>query len=115
MRAPPSSSRLTFSPTTTSTMRGDPRHGSVAIDHHDDVAEGRYVGAAGGGRPEEQADLWHLARQLDLVEENASRVAPARKHVDLVRHARARRVDEVENGHADAGGGFLHATDLFHA
>jgi hypothetical protein len=26
MRAPPSSSRLTFSPTTTSTIRGDPRY-----------------------------------------------------------------------------------------
>ena len=89
-------------------------HRSVALDHHDDVAEGGYVGAPCGGRPEEQADLRHLAGQLHLVEEDASRVTPAGEHVDLVSDPRAGGVDEVEEGHADAGGGFLDAHDLFH-
>ena len=39
-------------------------------------------------------------------------MSPARKHLDLVRDSRARRVHQVEEGDADATGGFLDAKNL---
>src|SRR5215212_8312462 len=65
---------------------GHPRraevHRRVAVAHDHDVAEGRDVGAAGGARAEQDADLRDGARQLHLVEEDAAGVAPAREHLD---------------------------------
>ena len=66
-------------------------HAGVALDHHDDVAEGRDVRAAGRARPEEQAHLRHLPAHLHLVVEDAPRAAPPGEHLDLVGDARARR------------------------
>ena len=72
-------------------------HRGVALDHDHDVAEGRDVGAAGGGRPEQAADLRHLARQRDLVVEDPSGAAPPREQRHLVGDPRAGRVDQPED------------------
>ena len=63
-------------------------HRGVAFDHDHDVAESRDVGTACRRRTEQHADLWHHARQLHLVEEDAPRMAPAGEHFDLVGDAR---------------------------
>ena len=92
--------------------RGAEVHRRVAFDHDHDVAESGDVRAARRGRAEQHADLRHHARQLHLVEEDAACVAAAGKHLDLVRDAGARRVDQIEERYADARGGFLDADDL---
>ena len=101
--APPISSSVTFSPMTISAMRGRAQvHGGVPLDHDDQVAERGDVGAAGGRRPEEQADLRHLAGELHLVVEDAPCAAPAGEHLHLVGDARAGRVHQVEQRAAAA-------------
>ncbi len=87
-------------------------HAGVALDHHDHVAEGRDVRAAGRARAEEQAHLRHLPAHLHLVVEDAPRAAPAREHLDLVGDARARAVDQVEHRHARRSRRLLDAQDL---
>ena len=95
---------------------GHPRraevHRGVAVAHDHDVAEGGDVGAAGGARPEQHADLRHGARELHLVEEDPARVAAAGEHLDLLGDPRARRVDEVDHRHAVRERGLLDAEDL---
>ncbi len=54
-------------------------HRGVALAHDHDVAEGRDVGAAGGARPEQQADLRHLAREPHLVVEDPPGAAAPRE------------------------------------
>ena len=80
---------------------GHPRraevHRGVALDHDHDVAERRDVRAAGGGRAEQAADLRHLARQRDLVVEDAPGAAAAGEQRDLVGDARPGGVDEPED------------------
>src|SRR5207245_10712797 len=84
----------------------------VALDHDHDVTEGRDVCAARRRRTEQHADLRHHAGQLTLVEEYAPGMAAAGEHLDLVRDARTRRVDQIEERYANARGGFLDAADL---
>ena len=73
-------------------------HRGVALDHDDDVAEARDVGAAGRRRPEQAADLRHPARQRHLVVEDAPRAAAAREQVSTWSVIRApARVDEPED------------------
>ena len=80
---------------------GHPRaaevHRRVALDHDDDVAEAGDVGPTRGRRPEQAADLRHLARQRDLVVEDPPRPATAREHLDLVGDAGAGAVDQPED------------------
>ena len=98
MRAPPISSSVVISPTTISAIRGEPRYiERVALDHEDDVAERRDVGAAGRRRPEQAADLRHLARQPDLVVEDPPGTAAAREQLHLIGEAGAGRVDEPDD------------------
>ena len=87
-------------------------HARVALDHHDDVAERRDVGAARGGRPEQQAHLRHPPRHAHLVVEDPPGAAPAREHLDLVGDPRARGVDEIDERHAAALRALLDAQDL---
>ena len=87
-------------------------HRRVLLDHEDDVAERRDVGAARRRRAEQQADLRHGAGELDLVVEDAPGVAPPREHVDLIGDARARRVDQVEERDAQPRRRLLDAHDL---
>jgi hypothetical protein len=87
-------------------------HRGVALDHDHDVAEGRDVRAAGGRRAEQDADLRHLSRELDLVEEDAARVAAAGEHVDLVGDPCAGGVDQIEEGNADSCRCLLDPDDL---
>ena len=72
-------------------------HRGVALDHDHDVAERRDVGAAGGRRAEQAADLRHPARQPHLVVEDPARAPPAREQLDLVGDAGAGRVDQPEH------------------
>ena len=65
-------------------------HRRVALDHDHDVAEARDVGAAGRRRPEQAADLRHLARQPHLVVEDPPGAAAAGEQLDLVGDAGAR-------------------------
>ena len=87
-------------------------HRGVAVAHDHDVAERRDVGAAGGARAEQHADLRHGAGEPDLVEEDPPGVAAAGEHLDLVGDARARGVDEVDHRHAVAERRLLDAEDL---
>ena len=87
-------------------------HRRVLVDHEDDVAERRDVRAARRRRPEQQANLRHGARQPHLVVEDAPRVPPPGKHVDLVGDARARRVDQIEQRDAQPPRRLLDAHDL---
>ena len=87
-------------------------HRRVLVDHEHDVAERRDVRAARRRRPEQQADLRHRARQPHLVVEDAPRVAAPGEHVDLIGDARARRIDQVEQRHAQPARGLLDADDL---
>ena len=113
MRAPPISSRVTFSPITISAMRGEPEvHRGVALDHEHHVAERRDVGPAGRRGAEQQADLRDRARQPHLVAEDAPGVAAPGEHVDLIGDARAGRVDQIEQRDAQPPGGLLDADDL---
>ena len=87
-------------------------HRGVALAHHDDVAEGRDVGAAGGAGAEQDADLRDAARELDLVVEDPPRAAAAREHLDLVGDPRPGRVDEVDERHLELQRALLDAEDL---
>ena len=82
---------------------GHPRraevHRGVAVDHEHDVAERRDVGAAGGRRAEQTADLGDLPRQADLVVEDPSGAAAPGEQLDLVGEPGAGRVDEPEDRH----------------
>ena len=89
-------------------------HRGIALDHHDHVAERGDVCPTRGGGSEEQADLRHHARELDLVVEDAASVPAAGEHVDLVGDARAGRVDEIEQRDSQPGRGLLYAHDLLH-
>ncbi|GBD46366.1 hypothetical protein HRbin41_01192 [bacterium HR41] len=80
--------------------------------HHDDVAEGGDVGAAGRRRAEQQANLGHHPRQLHLVEEDSPGVAAAGEHLHLVGDARSRGVDEVDDRHLEPQRSLLDAHDL---
>jgi hypothetical protein len=95
---------------------GHPRraevHRRVAVAHDHDVAERRDVGAAGGARAEQHADLRDRARELDLVEEDAARVAAAGEHLHLLGDARAGRVDEIDHRHAVGERRLLDPQDL---
>ena len=73
-------------------------HRGVALDHDHDVAERRDVGAAGGRRAEQAADLGHLPGQLHLVVEDPPGAPPAGEQLDLVGDAGAGGVDEPEDG-----------------
>ena len=73
-------------------------HGSVALDHDDEVTEAGDVGTARGARTEERTDLRHPARQGDLVVEDPAGAAPAGEHLDLVGDAGPGGVDEPEDG-----------------
>ena len=72
-------------------------HRGVALDHDHDVAEARDVGAAGGRRPEQAADLGHPPRQPHLVVEDPPGTAPPGEELDLVGDAGAGRVDQPEH------------------
>ena len=87
-------------------------HRRVLVDHEDDVAERRDVGAARRRRPEQQADLRHRPRQLHLVGEDPSRVPAPGEHLDLIGDARARRVDQVEERQPQPARRLLDAEDL---
>ena len=87
-------------------------HRRVAVAHHDDVAEGRDVGAAGRRRPEEHADLRDATRHPDLVVEDPPGAAAAGKHLHLVGDPGAGRVDEVDHRQLQAQGPLLDADDL---
>jgi hypothetical protein len=80
---------------------GHPRrpeiHRRVAVAHDHHVAERRDVGAAGGRRAEQQADLRHLAREQDLVVEDPPRAAAPREHLHLLGDSRPGRVDQVDH------------------
>ena len=74
-------------------------HRGVAVDHEHDVAERRDVGAAGRRRPEQAADLRHLAGQPHLVVEDPPGAAAPGEQLDLVGEAGAGGVDEPEDRH----------------
>ena len=113
IRAPPISSSVTSSPIT---ICGHPRraevHRGVAVAHHDDVAEGRDVGAAGRRGPEQHADLRHPARHPHLVVEDPPGAAPAREHLHLVGDPGPGRVDEVDHRQLEAERPLLDPDDL---
>ena len=73
-------------------------HRSVAFDHEHDIAERGDVGTTRGRRPEQAAHLRDLARQPNLIREDAARAAAPGEELDLIGDARARRVDEVDDG-----------------
>ena len=87
-------------------------HRGVALAHDHDVAEGRDVGAAGGARAEQQADLRHLAGEPHLVVEDPPGAAAAGEHLHLVGDPRPGRVDQVDHRHLQAQRPFLDAEDL---
>ena len=87
-------------------------HRGVAVAHDHDVAEGGDVGAAGGARPEEQADLRHLAGEPHLVVEDPPGAAAAGEHLHLVGDPRPGRVDQVDHRQLQAQRPFLDAEDL---
>src|SRR6266566_2622800 len=111
IRAPPSSSSDTFSPTTTSTIRGEPRYIDALPSTMTTTSQkaGMYAPPAADGPNSRQT--WHEAGKLDLVEEDASRVSPAGEHLDLIGYPRPGGVDQIEQGHADARGRLLDADD----
>ena len=87
-------------------------HRRVALDHDDDVAERRDVGAAGRRRPEQRAHLRDGAAGPHLVPEDLAGAAPAGEQVDLVGDPRAGRVDQVDHRHAGPVRGLDDADDL---
>ncbi len=87
-------------------------HRGVAVAHDHDVAEGGDVGAAGGARAEEQADLRHLAGEPHLVVEDPPGAAAAGEHLHLVGDPRPGRVDQVDHRQLQAQRPFLDAEDL---
>ncbi len=87
-------------------------HRRVALDHDHDVAERRDVRTARGGRPEQAADLRHLARQRDLVVEDLPGAAAAGEHLHLVGDPPAAGVDQPENGQFLAQRAFGDPDDL---
>ena len=94
--------------------RGAEVHAGIALDHDRDVAEGGDVGAARCRGAEEQADLRHHPRESNFLVEDATRVAASREHLHLVGDARAGRVDQVEDRHAQPLGRLLDAHDFLH-
>ena len=76
-------------------------HRGVAVDHRDDVAERRNIGATGGGRSEQRAHLRDAARGAHLVVEDVAGTAAAGEQIDLVGDARAGAVDQVDHRHAE--------------
>ena len=70
------------------------------------------VGAAGGRRPEQAADLGHPARQPHLVVEDAAGAPAAGEQLDLVGDAGPGRVDQPEDRQLVAQGVLGEAHDL---
>ena len=97
MRAPPISSSVTFSPTTISAIRGEPRYIEALPSTMKTTSQNDGIGAASGARAEQAADLRHLAGQGDLVVEDPPGTPPAREEVDLVGDPRTGAVDEPEH------------------
>ncbi len=87
-------------------------HRGIAVAHDHEVAESRDVGAAGGARPEQHADLGHDPRELDLVVEDPTGTATAGEHLHLLGDARAGRVHQVDHRHLERHRPFLDAQDL---
>ncbi len=97
---------------------GHPRrtqvHRRVPLDHDHQVAEGRDVRAPGRARPEQAADLRHLARQRHLVGEDPARTPTAREEVHLIGDPGPGRVDEPEDRQLVAQRHLGHPDDLLH-
>ena len=109
----PSPRASTFSPMTISAMRGEPRYMLALPSTMTTTSQnaGMYAPPAADG-PNSRQICGTMPRQLHLVVEDAPRAAPAREHLDLIGDARAGRVDQVEERHAQPLGGLLDAEDL---
>ena len=109
----PSPRASSISPMTISAMRGEPRYmRRVALDHDDQIAEGRYVRPAGGRGTEEAADLGHPPREAHLVVEDPARSPTAGEQFDLVGDAGARRIHQPEDRELVAQGPLGQPHDL---
>src|SRR5690606_7718482 len=84
----------------------------VAVDHEDDVAEGRNVGAAGRAGPEQAADLGDDPAHLNLVVEDPAGAAAAREHLHLIGNPGAGAVDQIDEGNPVTDRLFLNTQDF---
>ncbi len=87
-------------------------HRGVPLHHEHHVGEGGGVGATGGGRTEQAADLGDAAGEADLVVEDPAGAAPAGEQLDLVGDACPGRVDQPEDRQLSVEGCFGEAHDL---
>ncbi len=102
IRAPPISSSVTFSPMTSSAMRGEPRYIEAFCSTMNTTSQNAGMYAPPGGRgPEQAADLGDAARRLHLVVEDLPAPAAAREQLHLVGDPRPGRVDQVDDRELD--------------
>jgi hypothetical protein len=87
-------------------------HRGVAVDHGDEVAERRDIGAAGRRRPEQRAYLRDRPGRADLGVEDLAGAAAAGEHLHLVGDPRAGRVDQVDHRQPRPVGLLDHPDDL---
>ena len=92
--------------------RGAEVGGGVAADHDGQVAQGGHIGGAGGGGPEQGADLGDPPGDLDLVVEDVAPGAAADEALELFVDAGAGGVEQVHDRGAGRVGEFLGAGDL---
>ena len=96
--APPISSRVTFSPMTSSAIRGEPRYIEALPSTMNTTSQnaGMYAPPAAHG-PNRQHTCGILPARLDLVVEDLPGAPAAGEQVDLVGDPRAGRVDQVDD------------------
>ena len=87
-------------------------HRGVAVDHRDEIAERRDIGAAGGRRPEQGAHLRDGPRRAHLGVEDLPGAAAAREHLHLIGDPGTGRVDQVDHRQAVGICPLDHANDL---
>ena len=86
----------------------------LALHHDDQIGQRRQIGRAGRRGTEQDADLRHHARELDLVVEDPAGVEAAGEDLDLLGDPAAGGVHQVEHRHAQPRGLLLDAHDLQH-
>jgi hypothetical protein len=97
-------------------VRAAEPHERGALDHDDDVGERREVRAARHARPHDGRHLRHaqVAPHDRVVIEDARRAVLTGEDPALVRQVHARRIDEVDDGHARAHRHLLRPQNLLY-
>ena len=95
-------------------VRAAQAHEARLLDHDQNVAQRRKIGAAGDARSHDGGKLRHpeLAPHKRIIQKNAARAVLAGKDAVLIRKVDAGGIHQIDDGRAVAHGDFLRAQNL---